>query len=165
MTLLVAIAAVVAVLVYQVYPVVTEVVTGVVTEGFQTQTPMEKAKKLLSYMDFEGTGDSMILRVNTPGGIRVENGGVTITNVDDDTTFAGKAGGVLFNQADITKPLMSLPKGAESVATTWSLMPDKNGVLSASVTDWNPVANDGGYVPIVGLTRSQTDGSYVVPSM
>ena len=155
--LLVAVAAVVAVIVNQVYPVALE--------GFQTQTPMEKAKQLLSYMEFEGTDNNMILRLTTPGGLRVENGGVTVTNTNDTTTFAGLAGGVLFNQENITKPLMSLPTGSTSVGTTWSLMPDTNGVLSTSVTSWNPVANDGGYVPILGLTRSQTDGSYVVPSM
>lgn len=155
--LIVAVAAVVAVIVNQVYPVALE--------GFQTQTPMEKAKKLLSYMEFEGTGDEMILRLTTPGGLRVENGGVTVTNTNDSTSFADKAGGILFNQENITKPLMSLPTGSTSVGTTWSLMPDTNGILSTSVTSWNPVAKDGGYVPILGMARSQTDGSYVVPSM
>lgn len=155
--LLAAIAAVVSVIANSMYPLVTE--------GFQTQTPMEKAKKLLSYMEFEGTGKELILNLTTPGGLRVENGGVTITNTDDAGAYSGMAGGILFNQEDITTPLMSLPKGSTSVGTTWSLMPDKNGVLSTSVTYWNPIANDGGYVPIVGLKRSEADGTYVVPSM
>jgi len=155
--LLAAIAAVIAITVNSLTPSVAE--------GFQTETPMEKAKSLLSYMEFEGTGDQMILRLTTPGGLRVENGGITVTNTDDSTTFAGKAGGILLNQAEITKPLMSLPQGSQSVATTWSLAPDTNGALSASVTDWNPVAKDGGYVPILGLQRTQTNGTYVVPSM
>ena len=145
--------------------IIANQVYTVALEGFQTQSPMEKAKKLLSFMEFEGTDNDMILRLTTSGGLRVENGGVTIKNTDDSGTYSGMAGGILFNQEKITKPLMSLPTGSSSVGTTWSLMPDKQGILSTSVTSKNPVAKDGGYVPILGLKRSNTDGSYVVPSM
>jgi hypothetical protein len=134
-------------------------------EGFQSQTPMEKAKQLLSYMEFEGTGDNMILRINTPGGLRVENGGVTINNTDDTTSFAKNAGGLLFNQTKITEPLASLPKGTSSVGTTWAISTDLNGICSASATSKNPVYEDGGYLPIIGFERNNKNGTYVVPSM
>lgn len=159
--MLTALAVVVAVVVNQIAPVIFTAV-----EGFQSgQTPIQKAKRLLSFLEFEGTGTSQLLRVTTPGGLRVDKGGVTITHTDDSTTFAQKAGGLLLTLVNVNKPFASLPKGSSSVGTTWSFAPDKNGVLAASVTDYHPIEKDGGYVPLVGFSRSQKDGTLVVPSM
>lgn len=155
--MLAGIAVIVAIIVNQIYPFVA----STISEGFQTQTPMERAKKLLSYMDFEGVGDEMMLKITTPGGLRVEQGGVTVTNTNDDTTFADKAGGLLLNQTKLTTPPMELPKRQTSAGTTWAIAPDSNGVVSASVTYWNPVVKDGGYVPILGFMRNEKDGTYV----
>ena len=111
-------------------------------EGFQSQTPIQKAKQLLSYMEFKGDGDDLHLLITTPGGIRIENGGLNVLNTDTN-------GLKLTQSSDI----------ADTTNTTWTIKPDKNGILSTFMSSNNTE------IPILGFSRNKNDGSYVVPTM